>query len=105
MIAWRSSAKEAWKHLSYTWRLSAYKQAANYYFAKNRNWQYLLKKELQKVFIEKYQSDTQHQLTPFQADIMSMLYIQTLQLFLNDEQELNIEEANDLLKMIKEFII
>lgn len=63
-----------------------------------------LEKDLRKVFIDRYESETGEKLTPFEADIMSTLYIQTLTLFLDDEKELNIAEVNDLLEKIKRFI-
>lgn len=63
-----------------------------------------LEKDLRKVFIDQYQTETHRRLTHFQADIMATLYIQTLRLFLDEERELNISEVRDLLKMLNEFI-
>ncbi|MGN1271537.1 MAG: TetR/AcrR family transcriptional regulator [Lactobacillus sp.] len=63
-----------------------------------------LKRDLQKIFIKKYERENNRKLTSFQADIMSTLYVQSLIAFLDDEQQLNIKEVEDLQKMIREFI-
>lgn len=90
-----------------------YQRHANYFRENNLKIRSLLKidtgdicleRELRKVFISQYQKETGKQLTQFQADILSTLYIQTFTLFLDEEKELNVKEITELQKMIQDFI-